>query len=114
MAHDDTLASPEIPGAMPRLLIRHLLMPEHLDCCTLPIIERVARRYPQATMNLMTMYLPFGPALGDLSGASELRRLNSRDQTTTAVAAARDRIPRLLIDGRAPTQASTSRPRAHQ
>ena len=100
MAHADALASTTTSSAMPRLIIRHLLMPEHLDCCTLPIIERIARRYPRATLNLMTMYLPFGPALNPLAGSPELQRLNSRPSVEAALGLASNHIEHLLIDGR--------------
>lgn len=42
-----------------QVLIRHLLMPGHLDCCTLPVLEKIAAEYPEMTVNLMGQYRPF-------------------------------------------------------
>jgi putative pyruvate formate lyase activating enzyme len=40
-------------------IVRHLLMPGHLECCTRPVLEWLARQLPDATVNLMTAYHPF-------------------------------------------------------
>lgn len=40
------------------VLVRHLLLPGHLDCCTLPIIEWLADSLPGAAVNLMDQYRP--------------------------------------------------------
>lgn len=90
-----------VEGALPGLIIRHLVMPGHLSCCTLPLIEQAARRWPRAVFNLMTMYLPFGPALSELPKASELRGTNHDDDRARAISTARERLDRLLIDGKA-------------
>ncbi len=86
---------------LPPLIIRHLLMPEHLQCCTLPIIDQVASRWPAARLNLMTTYLPFGPA-ADGAAAPELRRMNADSDRQEAIAVARNLRPDCLVDGRAP------------
>ncbi len=43
-----------------RLVIRHLLMPGHLDCCLLPISRWVRANCPDAVFFLMTGYIPWG------------------------------------------------------
>lgn len=41
------------------VLVRHLLMPGHLKCCTWPILEILAREFPTVMLNLMGQYRPF-------------------------------------------------------
>jgi len=38
--------------------IRHLVMPEHVECCTRPVLEWVARNMPDAPVNIMDQYHP--------------------------------------------------------
>jgi putative pyruvate formate lyase activating enzyme len=38
--------------------IRHLIMPNHLDCCTYPILDWMADNIPRALINLMDQYHP--------------------------------------------------------
>ncbi len=38
--------------------IRHLIMPNHIECCTRPILEWVAREIPEANVNIMDQYHP--------------------------------------------------------
>lgn len=60
------------------VLIRHLLMPGHLACCTLPVIAHVAAHHPGVPLNLMTGYHPYrmargtGPMAGPLPAAEQL------------------------------------------
>tara|TARA_B100000579_G_C22679962_1_gene779820 strand:- start:56 stop:916 length:861 start_codon:yes stop_codon:yes gene_type:complete len=42
-----------------RLIIRHLILPGHLECCTIPVIEKSAELGPDVYLNLMTGYRPF-------------------------------------------------------
>ena len=41
-----------------RLIVRHLLMPGHVDCCLVPVAERLSRDFPGVPFSLMTGYLP--------------------------------------------------------
>ena len=89
------------PGAaMPTLIIRHLLMPRGLTSDTLPLLHEIAARWPNAVVNLMTMYLPFGPARQQLSTAPELAELVPAAAREKAVSAARELGLHLLVDGR--------------
>ena len=74
-----------LSGLLPRvarsgeLLVRHLLMPGHLECCTRPALEWLRANVPGATVNLMTGYHPFSlkGASGAMSSqltAQELKR----------------------------------------
>jgi putative pyruvate formate lyase activating enzyme len=38
--------------------IRHLVMPGHVECCTRPVLEWVAREMPAAPVNIMDQYRP--------------------------------------------------------
>ena len=40
--------------------IRHLVMPGHVDCCTLPVLRRLAKDFPTFPVNVMTHFLPVG------------------------------------------------------
>ncbi len=62
-------------GHIPGLIVRHLLMPGHLACCTKPALDWLARHLPDAGVNIMTGYHPFqlagrrGPMGGALTDA---------------------------------------------
>jgi len=38
--------------------IRHLVMPDHVECCTRPVLEWVAQHMPDAPVNIMDQYHP--------------------------------------------------------
>jgi len=40
------------------IIIRHLVMPDHLECCTKPILNWVAKEIPGTTVNIMGQYHP--------------------------------------------------------
>lgn len=40
------------------LTIRHLVMPDHVECCTYPILEWIAETMPSAPINIMDQYRP--------------------------------------------------------
>ena len=40
------------------IIIRHLVVPGHLDCCTKPILEWIGEFCPQAIVNVMGQYRP--------------------------------------------------------
>ena len=41
-----------------RLIVRHLVMPGHVECCTRPVAEFIARELPAATLNVLTQFEP--------------------------------------------------------
>jgi len=57
--------------------IRHLVMPNHVECCTAPVLKWVAQHMPDAPVNIMDQYHPdtfcdpaspkFNPKHGDLA-----------------------------------------------
>ena len=40
------------------ICIRHLVMPNHVECCSKPILDYVAKELPKAVMNLMGQFRP--------------------------------------------------------
>ena len=65
-----------------QVIVRHLLMPGHLDCCTQPTLDVVKARWPGATVNLMTHYLPLWKAAEGRYG--ELSRPATPDEAARA------------------------------
>jgi len=64
------------------MLIRHLIMPNHVECCTKPVLEWIARHTPEALVNVMDQYHPDSFAatceryaeIGGYPTAAEIRR----------------------------------------
>jgi len=40
------------------ILIRHLVLPNHIDCCSKPVIKFIAQHLPNALVNIMAQYKP--------------------------------------------------------
>ena len=40
------------------MIIRHLVLPNHIECCTRPILEWIAENSPKAMVNIMGQYRP--------------------------------------------------------
>jgi len=40
------------------IIIRHLIMPNHVECCSKPILDYVAKELPKAVVNLMKQFHP--------------------------------------------------------
>jgi putative pyruvate formate lyase activating enzyme len=38
--------------------IRHLVMPNHVECCTYPVLEWIAEYVPEAPLNVMAQFHP--------------------------------------------------------
>jgi len=85
---------------LPPLVVRHLVMPGHLQCCTKPVLDWLAREHPEAVVNLMTTYVPSGPAAASLAKAPELARFSTGAAAAPAIAYARGVVRALWVDGR--------------
>jgi uncharacterized Fe-S radical SAM superfamily protein PflX len=63
-------------------IVRHLVLPGHLECCTLPVLEWLARELPGARVNLMGQYAPTPEVAGTgwdrRPGAAELAAARAR------------------------------------
>ncbi len=53
MAYDETVAQ-----GTSGMIIRHLVLPNHVECCTRPILEWIAKNCPKALVNIMGQYRP--------------------------------------------------------
>ncbi|RDE16153.1 MAG: pyruvate formate lyase-activating protein [Candidatus Thorarchaeota archaeon] len=40
------------------VIIRHLVLPNHIECCSIPILEWVSRNMPDCLVNIMQQYRP--------------------------------------------------------
>jgi len=47
-----------IHGSGEDFTIRHLVMPNHVECCTYPILEWIADHMPDVPINVMDQYHP--------------------------------------------------------
>ena len=65
-----------------RVLVRHLVMPGHIQCCTRGVLEWLAKHHQAVTVNLMTGYQPFQLA----GGSGPMARRLSDDERQQALA----------------------------
>lgn len=82
-----------VPGHA-AMIIRHLVLPNHVDCCTIPVLEHVAARLPRAAVNLMSQYRPHHLVT---RRRDQYRELLARP-TSGEMQRARDAATRLGID----------------
>jgi putative pyruvate formate lyase activating enzyme len=68
-----------------QLIVRHLLMPGHVDCCWLPVAEWLSAELPHVKVNLRSGFWPAWKA----GRHSELRTVVSALETDRAWAIAR-------------------------
>jgi putative pyruvate formate lyase activating enzyme len=68
------------------LIVRHLLMPGHIDCCWKPVAEWLAENLPGVKVNLRSGFWPAWKS----ARHSELRGTISRIETESALAIASD------------------------
>lgn len=47
-----------LASGMGNLIVRHLLLPGHFDCCFLPVVHWLADRMPDVKFSLRDGYLP--------------------------------------------------------
>jgi putative pyruvate formate lyase activating enzyme len=69
-------------------VIRHLVMPNHVECCTKPVLDWIAKNMPNVPINIMDQYYPDN--LCDSSSSkyrerfSELARSPTREEIVTS------------------------------
>ncbi len=75
-------------------VIRHLVMPNHVDCCTKPVLEWIAENLPGALVNIMAQYHPdayANPASPEYNPRySDISRYPERQEILDAYAYARE------------------------
>ncbi|MFX0103611.1 MAG: radical SAM protein, partial [Candidatus Hodarchaeota archaeon] len=62
------------------LVIRHLVLPDHVQCCSFPIINWVSENLPNAMINIMGQYRPTHKVPRNPEKYSEITRRPSRDE----------------------------------
>ena len=75
------------------LIVRHLLMPGHLECCLRPSAEWVAEHLPQATFNVMSSYVPAWQAArdaGPLGGLLSRAEIHAAEELVRALGLRRE------------------------
>jgi putative pyruvate formate lyase activating enzyme len=62
------------------MIVRHLVMPNHLDCCTKPVLDFLAREMPDVLVNVMDQYYPANEVVRDPNRWKDIsRRLRSAE-----------------------------------
>jgi putative pyruvate formate lyase activating enzyme len=70
------------------VIIRHLVLPGHVECCTFPILEWVAKNMPDCMVNIMGQYRPEHRVLRERERFSDIARPVRRDEMNAAFARA--------------------------
>jgi putative pyruvate formate lyase activating enzyme len=85
-----------------RLIVRHLVMPGHVDCCLVGVAEWLRTEMPETPLSLMTGFLPVFRAAAD----SALGRTNRAEECRRALESVRLRglrtVPWVLAPGPGP------------
>ena len=76
-----------------RLIVRHLLLPGHLECCFRPIVDWMYRHLPTVPLRIMTGYLPRWRAACHQELASPL----GREVGDQAIAFAREKGLNVIV-----------------
>lgn len=56
------------------VIVRHLVLPNHAECCSIPIMEWLSKNMPRALVNVMAQYRPMHRAREHKDIAVHLRR----------------------------------------
>jgi putative pyruvate formate lyase activating enzyme len=75
-----------LAGSQGEVIVRHLMLPGHLECCTIPVLDWLAGHMPNALVNIMAQYHPEHRALE----FPELRGRVSRNDHRAAIEHARE------------------------
>jgi putative pyruvate formate lyase activating enzyme len=72
------------------MIIRHLVMPGHLECCTKPVLDWVADKCPRALVNVMGQYRPEHLVLREPERYPEIARRPTAQEVMAAQDYAKD------------------------
>ena len=62
------------------VIIRHLVMPNHIECCTIPILKWIAENMPNSMVNIMGQYRPEHKVRRDKERFADIARpVNSQE-----------------------------------
>jgi putative pyruvate formate lyase activating enzyme len=70
------------------VIVRHLVMPNHIECCTFPILEWIAENLPNCMVNIMGQYRPEHKVRRERDRFPEISRRVSREEIQLAQAKA--------------------------
>jgi len=59
-------------------IIRHLVLPSHIECCSIPVLKWISKNFPNALVNIMKQYRPMYKAFDEQY--SEIQRHPSKDE----------------------------------
>ena len=71
------------------VIVRHLVLPNHLDCCTKPLLEWLASNLPRALVNVMAQYRPEHVVAREPARFPDIARRPTRQEMEEAYATAR-------------------------
>ena len=66
------------------MIIRHLVLPGHLECCTKPVLRWIAENVPRALVNVMDQYRPEFRVLKEPERFKEIARRPTRSEILEA------------------------------
>ena len=62
------------------LIIRHLVLPDHVECCSIPILDWIGNNLPNAMVNIMGQYRPHHMVRRHPEKYKEITRRPSREE----------------------------------
>jgi putative pyruvate formate lyase activating enzyme len=72
------------------MIIRHLVLPSHIECCTKPILNWIAKYCPRALVNIMNQYHPDYRIPGEPERYKDIARLLTREEIVASYKHARE------------------------
>ena len=72
------------------IIVRHLVLPNHVECCTRKVVEFLSKELPNALLNLMDQYYPDYLVIRYPKWWDKINRRVSREEFRRAEAIARE------------------------
>ncbi len=66
------------------MIVRHLVMPNHMDCCTKPVLDFLAKEMPGVLVNVMDQYHPANEVVRDTARWRDISRRLTRQEAREA------------------------------
>jgi len=66
------------------MIVRHLVMPNHVDCCTRPVFRWISEHCPSSVVNIMGQYHPDNRVLTDRSTYVDIARRPTAEEMQAA------------------------------
>jgi len=76
-------------GGLGDMIVRHLVLPNHIECCTRPVVEWLSKNVPRALLNLMDQYHPDYLVLKEPERYEDIARRLTRREFEEALQIAR-------------------------